>query len=105
VNEGIKHDDGKIPLELLSDLALDEVGKVLAFGAKKYSPDNWRKGMAWRRLIGAAKRHLGAFNRGVDIDEETGLPHLAHLMCCAMFLLEYQLTKNGTDDRWKGKSK
>jgi hypothetical protein len=102
-DQSLKKDAGKIPLELLSDLALDEIGKVLAFGAQKYAPDGWRRGMAWRRLIGAAKRHLGAFSRGEDKDPETGLPHLAHLLCCAMFLMEYQLTGNGTDDRWQGK--
>jgi hypothetical protein len=104
-DSALKYDDGKIPLELISDLALDELGKVLAFGAKKYAPDNWRKGMRWRRLIGAAKRHLGAFSRGEDLDAETGLSHLGHLLCCAMFLTEYWMTGEGTDDRWKVEKK
>jgi hypothetical protein len=102
--QSLKKDAGKPPLELLSDKALVEVAKVLAFGARKYAPDSWRAGMAWRRLIGAAKRHLGAFADGENMDPETALPHLAHLICCAMFLLEYSLTGNGTDDRYKGES-
>lgn len=98
--EGIKHDQEKIRTDLYSTLALEELAKVLTFGAKKYASDNWRLGMSWRRLIGAAIRHLFAFMRGEDNDPETGLSHLAHAMCCIMFLLEYVLTGNGSDDRW-----
>ena len=35
--EGVKHDQGKNPLELLPFDALEEIGKVLAFGARKYT--------------------------------------------------------------------
>lgn len=83
--------------------ALVRLADVLAYGAKKYSPDGWRAGMEWRRLCGAALRHAyQAFGPNPD-DEETGLPHLAHFFCCCMFLEEYRITGNGTDDRWKGK--
>lgn len=98
---GIKHDAGKPRMDLLSRSALEGVSQVLAFGAKTYAPDNWRKGMEWRRLIGAAMRHLQAFSDGEDMDPESGLPHIDHLGCCVMFLSEYQKKKMGTDDRWK----
>lgn len=99
-NTAVKHDSKKIRTDLFSTLALEEVAKVLAFGAEKYTSDNWRLGMDWRRLIGASIRHIFAFMRGDDNDEETGLSHIAHAMCCLMFLLEYQITNNGHDDRW-----
>lgn len=105
VTKGIKHDQGKNRLDLVSTLAIEEMAKVLTFGVTKYGDDNWRLGMRWRRLGRAACGHLFAFMRGEDTDHETGLPHLAHAMCCIMFLLEYQLTKNGTDDRWNEKNK
>jgi hypothetical protein len=102
VSEGAKKfDTEKTQHELLSDLAIEELAKVLTFGAKKYAADNWRKGMAWRRLIGAARRHLAAFSRGEDVDPESGLSHVAHAMCCLMFLEEYRQAANGTDDRWR----
>jgi len=101
-DEGRKLDDGKIPLELLPFPALREVAKVLSFGRKKYDSWNWSKGMAWSRLIGACKRHLGYFECGVDIDNESKLLHIAHLVCCGMFLLTYQLCNLGVDDRHKG---
>jgi hypothetical protein len=99
--EGKKFDSGKVRVELLPEMALVEVAKVLAFGAEKYGVDNWRKGMAWRRLIGAALRHLWAWSTGVDRDEETGLSHLAHAACCVLFLIDYETRRVGTDDRFK----
>lgn len=97
---GVKHDSGKVRVDLLSFEAMEEIAKVMTFGAGKYGDDNWRGGMAWRRLLGAGLRHLFAFSRGENLDPESGLPHLAHAGCCIMFLLEYYLTANGKDDRY-----
>ncbi len=102
-HSGVKHDDGKVPLDLLSSVALEEIAKVMAFGKKKYAAHNWRGGLAWSRVIGAALRHLLAFNRGEDKDPETGLSHLAHLGCCVLFLLEFEKTHKELDDRYKEK--
>lgn len=97
----IKHDDSKVRLELLSPIALNEIAKVLTFGAKKYADHNWRNGFKWSRLLGAALRHLFAFIGGQDKDPETGLSHLAHAGCCIMFLLEHEETHKALDDRYK----
>ncbi len=98
----VKFDAEKLRFELISDVAEAGLAQVLTFGAKKYAADNWRKGMEWRRVIGALKRHLHAFSCGEDIDPESGLPHIDHAMCCVMFLSEYQKLQLGTDDRFKG---
>lgn len=97
----LKNDQEKIPLDLLPFESLEEVGKVLKYGAEKYDAHNWRKGLIWSRLIGAALRHVFAFARGEDKDPETGYSHLAHAACCILFLLSYTITNNGTDDRVK----
>ena len=99
--EGVKHDDIKPPLGLLSTYALTETAKVLAFGAEKYAEDNWRQGLSYRRLVSAALRHILAFNEGQDEDPETELPHLAHAMCMIMFALELSATNPDLDDRYK----
>lgn len=99
VSEGLKYDTGKPPLELLPDLALTKVAEVLAFGAKKYAPNNWRKGMEWSRNIGAAKRHIAKFMYRIDEDKESGCLHLAQAAIDILFVLEYYLTATGTDDR------
>lgn len=99
---GRKADEAKDPLDLLSPIALTQMAKVMAFGAKKYNRDNWRKGIAFTRIIGAALRHTLAYLGGENKDPETGLSHVAHLACCAMFLLEYEVTHPNLDDRYKG---
>lgn len=101
MSEGLKYDNGKVPLELLPVEALTEIAKVLAFGAEKYGRHNWRKGMAWSRLVGAILRHLFAWVQGENKDPESGLSHLAHAGCDILFLLTYALNNSGTDDRHK----
>ena len=102
---GKKLDQGKPRLELLPSKALESIAQVLNFGAVKYDPWQWTNGFNWSRLIGAAMRHMNAFNSGEDLDPESGLPHLAHLGCCVLFLLEHYHRVLGTDDRhkWEGK--
>lgn len=99
MSEGKKYDDQKPPIELIPYEALDEIAKVLAFGAKKYDAFNWTKGIEYRRLIGAAQRHLGAFNSGEDKDPESGLSHLAHVGCCIAFLLWHEKHRPDLDNR------
>lgn len=98
---GIKHDSEKVRMDLLSPIAMAEIAKVMTFGAKKYSANNWRGGIAWSRVLGAALRHLLSYLGGEDKDPETGLSHLSHCACCIMFLLEYEVTHKELDDRYK----
>jgi hypothetical protein len=102
--KGIKYDSGKPPMELLSSEALTQIAKVMGKGAEKYGAQNWRNGLEWSRVIGAALRHLTSFNNGEDLDPETGLSHLAHAGCCVMFLLEYIKTHPELDDRYRPNS-
>lgn len=97
----VKLDADKIRLDLLSAVAIEELGRVLTFGAKKYTDHNWRNGLQWTRVIAASARHLFAIVRGEDLDAETGYAHAAHLQACAMFLTEFTLLKNGLDDRYR----
>lgn len=100
-DEANKFDGAKPRMELLPADALEDVARVLTFGAQKYAAHNWCRGMAWGRLIGAALRHIFAFARGEDTDAESGLPHLAHAACCILFLLAYSKRRVGEDDRFK----
>lgn len=95
----VKHDDGKLPYHLVPSDALEEIIKVLAFGAKKYGDNNWATGMNWSRCFSACMRHLWAWWRGESKDSETGLPHLAHAGCCILFMIAYELRGVGKDDR------
>jgi hypothetical protein len=93
LTEGTKYDDGKVPLDLWSPDALEATAEVLAFGASKYDAYNWEKGITYSRVFSALLRHLWAFWRRETRDKETGLHHLAHAMCCLMFLLHYEMNR------------
>ena len=96
---GIKYDQDKPRVELLPVEALEEIAKVLTFGAIKYNDNNWREGFQWSRIYGALLRHLFAFMRGEDYDKESGISHLGHMGACALFLITHQKLGLGKDDR------
>jgi len=75
-----------IPVE-----ALAEVARVYGYGAKKYAPNNWRKGYRWSLSIDALLRHIAEFQKGEDIDPESGLHHLAHATFHLFTLMTYSM--------------
>lgn len=95
----IKDDKGKARYDLLPPEMLEETAQVLAFGAAKYSANNWANGAHWSRYFSAMMRHMWAWWRGEDNDPETGMSHLAHAACCLGFLMAYQRRNIGQDDR------
>ena len=71
-----------------------------AKGAQKYADRNWERGTAWSLNYAAARRHLGLWWGGEDVDEEGG----SHLMAVAwhMFVLYHFTTSHPElDDRPK----
>lgn len=100
-DSGIKKDADKERLDLISPVALFELSKVLDFGSKKYDTWNWSKGLAYTRVIAAILRHTYKYLMGETIDPETGISHMAAVMCNAMFLLHYEKYHNEFDDRPK----
>lgn len=92
----------KTRFDLVPFAAIGEIADVLAYGAEKYSANNWCRGTAWSRYYAALCRHLFAWWGGEDRDPETGFSHLAHAGCCLLFLIEYQRNGWGSDDRFNG---
>lgn len=91
-NLGVKYDNDKPQWSLLPFKALREVVDVLTYGAKKYAPDNWKKvPNAKQRYIDAGFRHFTAYAGGEKLDPETGKSHLAHAMCCLLYLLAFEV--------------
>jgi hypothetical protein len=88
-DKGVKHDEDKPKFSLMKPDALMEMVAVLTYGAKKYSPDNWKLlGNARQRYFDAANRHLWQWYGGEERDPESGLHHLAHAMSSLMFLIQ-----------------
>lgn len=87
MEKGTKNDQDKLMYELLPAQTIQDLVRVLTFGAKKYSPDNWKKvPHATRRYYAALMRHVEAWRMGEEKDPESGLPHLSHALCCLVFL-------------------
>lgn len=101
IKGGLKLDNEKPPMDLLPSEALEQIAKVLGFGALKYERNNWRKGIEYGRLHAAALRHLTAWNNGEDTDPDSGLSHVAHAACNLMFLLEFIKYRPDLDNRYK----
>jgi hypothetical protein len=76
-------------MDLLPPIAIQELARVLTYGARKYLPNGWRSvDDADKRYTAALLRHLMAAMRGERIDPESGLTHLSHVLCNAVFLVE-----------------
>lgn len=92
--------EGKIRHDLIPQSPIDELAKVYTYGVRKYGPDNWRKGLKWRKdVIGPLLRHLWKWIRGERIDEESGCHHLAMVIWNIFTLMEYERCSIGIDDR------
>lgn len=98
-NKAKRFDINKNRLDLIPTSLLEEVGKILTFGAEKYGDSNWKLGMKWSRCIGSLKRHLLEFEKGIDYDNESGELHISHILTNAAFLLEYYKIYPQGDDR------
>lgn len=101
----LRYDSEKNRLDLVTPQIIEEIGKVLTFGAKKYKPSNWREGMSWSRCIGSLKRHITEFEKLNDFDNESSLLHLSHAACNIMFLLDYYKSHPELDDRYRQPNK
>ena len=92
---GKKYDNDKLRWSLLPLGALQDVVKVLEFGAKKYAPDNWKYvDQAEERYWNAAMRHIVAYKLESPTDSETGLSHLAHAVCCLLYIQQLDKEEN-----------
>lgn len=91
---GRKDDKDKLRFDLISPYALEEIAKVLTFGANKYGDRNWEKGLTYDRLLGAMYRHINAFQQGNIIDVDSGCHHMASAAFCAMAILHFHKTNN-----------
>jgi hypothetical protein len=88
VMTGRKDDNGKRRWDLIPWIELGEIVDILTFGAQKYDPENWKHVKdAKNRYFAAAMRHITAWWNGEKKDPESGQSHLAHAVCCLMFLM------------------
>ena len=102
--KSLRYNDGKLKWSLVHFKSLEPMVRVLMHGVNKYThidekgnvisgADNWKKGLNKKEILESAMRHLTALMDDEQIDFESNLEHVGHLMCNCMF---YQYhSKNG----------
>ena len=86
--------DNKLRWELLPLCLIEEVVKVYTFGAEKYAPNTWQNlDDGYNRYKAALMRHIVAYEKGEQIDEESGIHPLAHAAWNALAMLYFATSK------------
>ena len=96
---------GKLRWSLVDYKSLEPMVKVLEFGCVKYDEHNWKKGLPTTEICESMIRHLTAYLEGEDTDPDSGLSHIGHIQCNAMFLSYMDLYMPQYDTRYKDENK
>lgn len=99
--KGLRYNQGKPKWSLVPQSALLPMVEVLEFGATKYAPFNWQKGLSYTEILESTKRHLDKLMEGEDFDEESKIHHIGHIQCNALFYAWMVRNKPELDDRHK----
>ncbi len=76
-----------LPYDLIPYQELSEAyARVAEFGARKYEPWNWSRGLSRVQLLCSLLRHVFAYLRGQDTDSDSGLLHTDHILWNAVAL-------------------
>lgn len=90
----------KAPLSTVPLGVVALLGLGMMEGGRKYGRHNYREaGVRASVYFDAAWRHLAAWYEGEDIDEKSGLPHLAKAMASIAVVLDGIMTGTWVDDR------
>ena len=95
---GLRHNEGKLRLDLLPVEWIWALGDVMTVGSKKYAVRNWERGMAWSTVVGCTLRHTFKFIAGERFDKETGCHHLAMAAWNILALMVYDIRGIGEND-------
>ena len=88
ITDGLKHDGGKLRLDLVPPELIEAVGAVMTHGAEKYGEESYRN-VEPKRYRAALMRHICKWLKNpYGKDEDSGLPHLWHIACNVAFLIE-----------------
>jgi hypothetical protein len=86
-----------IPLEAVAAAAA-----AFEYGANKYEPRNWERGLPRQQLIDSLRRHLDDYERGANYDDGlngSNLPQVCMIMASAMMLAASDIRNIGEDNR------
>lgn len=89
--QAMRFNKGKPELSYMleADVAMKGMCAGFAFGAIKYDRGDWKNGLDPTEIIDSLLRHLMAYQTGQALDSESGLPHVDHITCNAVFLATF----------------
>lgn len=94
ITDGLKHDGGKPRLSLVPAEAIEAIGIVMTHGAEKYGEASYRQ-VDPKRYRDALMRHICKWLKDpYGLDEDSGLPHIWHIITNAAFLCELDIPKH-----------
>ena len=104
-DQSAKADIGKPRVDLVPLQIIYDIAAIREYGNRKYpdgGADNWKR-VEPERYRAAMMRHMIEYIRDPkSVDDESGLPHLWHLLCNGAFLAE--LEKDKYDDLRRNKN-
>ena len=117
-SKALRFNTGKPKWGLIDFKSLEPLIRVLEYGAHKYSlylkngkkvygkdipfkdrgkykllksgNDNWKAGLNRTEVLESAMRHLAAIMDGEKYDNESGIDHMGHVMCNALFHIYFE---------------
>jgi len=92
--KSLRFNEGKPRWSLVHYESIVPMIRVLEFGADKYEAENWKKGLETKEILESMQRHLTSLMDGEEYDKESGISHMGHIQCNAMF---YNYHKNKQD--------
>lgn len=84
-DKSLRYNTDKLKWSYVDFKSLEPLVRVMMYGANKYAPKNWQKGLDLDETLESLSRHLFALMRGEIVDPESGEEHIGHVMANAMF--------------------
>lgn len=99
MSQAVRSNVNKLRWDLMDWKSLEEVVKVLEFGANKYAPKNWEKGLHREEILESIQRHNVELFSKEEVDEDSQLLHAAHIACNAIFYIHFLRNKSFSPTR------
>lgn len=93
-----RYNAGKRRWSLVHYKSLEPLVEALEYGANKYAPDNWKKGLDKKEILDSTMRHISAVIDGEDLDPESKVKHIGHAMANLMFYEYFDNKKEETKE-------
>ena len=97
--ESKRYNSGKAQTNEIDPSFILGMAEVLTKSREKYDRANWTLPTNWSTPYDSMMRHIMAFQKGEELDAESGNSHLLHAAVNLMFLYYHSINSPETDDR------